>query len=215
MSKKGLGRGLGALITETETDGTVIKQISLSDISPNPYQPRRDFAEEKLTELSNSIIEHGLIQPILVKPDGNKYIIIAGERRYRACKMAGFKVISCIIKNCDNQEMTEKALIENIQRDDLSPVDEGLAYAQLMKDYGLTQEQVAKRVGKGRATIANLLRLIQLPDKVLALLNNEEISLGHAKVLLGISDPLKQIEYAKIISLKKLSVRETEVLIHT
>lgn len=214
MSKRGLGRGLGALITERETESSEIKEILIEDIFPNPEQPRREFDEEKLQELADSIREHGLLQPILVKPDGNRYFIIAGERRYRACQLAGLERISCIVRDCSEQEMTEKALIENIQRTDLSPIEEGLAYARLIEEYGLTQEQVAKRVGKGRATIANLLRIIQLPPEVLVLLKNEKISLGHAKVLLGLDDEKQQTALAERIADEGLSVRETEAIIH-
>jgi ParB family chromosome partitioning protein len=214
VSKKGLGRGLGALITERQTESSEIKEIMLVDILPNPDQPRREFDEEKLNELADSIKEHGLIQPILVKPDGNKYHIIAGERRFRASRLAGLDRISCIVRDCTDQEMTEKALIENIQRDDLSPVEEGLAYFRLIQDYGLTQEQLAKRVGKGRPTIANLLRIIQLPHEILDLLNRESISLGHAKVLLTLPNEDDQIAWAHRIAAETLTVREVESLIH-
>ncbi len=210
MSKKGLVRGLGALITERETESSEIKEIMLTDIIPNPDQPRRTFDEEKLNELAESIKEHGLLQPILVKPEGNKYHIIAGERRYRATRLAGLDRISCIVRDCSEQEMTEKALIENIQRADLSPVEEGLAYARLIEEYGLTQEQVAKRVGKGRPTITNLLRIIQLPEEVLDLLRKEKISLGHAKVLLTLEDPEEQIAWAQRIIDESMSVRDIE-----
>jgi len=210
VSKKGLGRGLGALITERETESSEIKEIMLTDIIPNPDQPRRTFDEEKLNELAESIKEHGLLQPILVKPEGNKYHIIAGERRYRATCLAGLDRISCIVRDCSEQEMTEKALIENIQRADLSPVEEGLAYARLIEEYGLTQEQVAKRVGKGRPTITNLLRIIQLPEEVLDLLRKEKISLGHAKVLLTLEDPEEQIAWAQRIIDESMSVRDIE-----
>jgi len=210
VSKKGLGRGLGALITERETESSEIKEIMLTDIIPNPDQPRRTFDEEKLNELAESIKEHGLLQPILVKPEGNKYHIIAGERRYRATRLAGLDRISCIVRDCSEQEMTEKALIENIQRADLSPVEEGLAYARLIEEYGLTQEQVAKRVGKGRPTITNLLRIIQLPEEVLDLLRKEKISLGHAKVLLTLEDPEEQIAWAQRIIDESMSVRDIE-----
>lgn len=213
MPKKGLGRGLGALITERETESSEIKEIMLQDILPNPDQPRKDFDEEKLKELADSIKEHGLLQPILVKPDGNQYYIIAGERRYRAAELAGLDRISCIVRDCTDQEMTEKALIENIQRSDLSPVEEGLAYARLMNEYGLTQEQVAKRVGKGRPTIANLLRIIQLPPLVLDLLRKESISLGHAKLLLTVDSKEKQEALAEKVILDSLSVRELELLL--
>lgn len=210
MSKKGLGRGLGALITERETESSEIKEIMLTDIIPNPDQPRRTFDEEKLNELAQSIKEHGLLQPILVKPEGNKYHIIAGERRYRATRLAGLDRISCIVRDCNEQEMTEKALIENIQRADLSPVEEGLAYARLIEEYGLTQEQVAKRVGKGRPTIANLLRIIQLPAEVLDFLRREQITLGHAKVLLTLEDLEEQIAWAQRIISESMSVRDIE-----
>ena len=215
MSKKSLGRGLGALITERETESSQIREIMLTDIFPNPDQPRSVFDENKLLELADSIKEHGLLQPILVKPEGNRYYIIAGERRFRATKLAGLERISCIVRNCTEQEMTERALIENIQRADLSPVEEGLAYSRLIEEYGLTQEQVAKRVGKGRPTVANLLRIIQLPAEILDLLHNEQISLGHAKVLLGIEDNERQILLAKHILENNTSVRETENLVHT
>jgi ParB family chromosome partitioning protein len=210
VSKKGLGRGLSALIPERETSENEIKEISLDDILPNPEQPRREFDEDKLKELADSIKQHGLLQPILVKPEGNKYHIIAGERRYRACRLAGLKQISCIVKECSQQEMTEKALIENIQRDDLSPVEEGMAYARLIEEYGLTQEQLAKRVGKGRPTITNLLRIIQLPSPILEMINNGQISLGHAKVLLTITNPEEQVLLAQKIVIESLSVRELE-----
>lgn len=215
MSRKSLGRGLGALITERQTEGSEIREIMLNDIFPNPDQPRRVFDEEKLLELADSIKEHGLLQPILVKPEGNRYYIIAGERRYRATKLAGIDRINCIVRNCSEQEMTEKALIENIQRANLSPVEEGQAYARLIEEYGLTQEQVAKRVGKGRPTVANLLRIVQLPEKALSLLQNEDITLGHAKVLLAIEDEEKLLSLAEHIAANKISVRETELLINS
>lgn len=214
MSKKSLGRGLGALITDRETESSQIREIMLTDILPNPDQPRTEFDETKLQELAHSIKEHGLLQPILVKPEGNRYYIIAGERRFRATRLAGLDRISCIVRNCTDQQMTEKALIENIQRADLSPIEEGLAYARLIEEYGLTQEQVANKVGKGRPTIANLLRIIQLPTEILKLLQSEKISLGHAKVLLGIDDGEKQLLIAKHIAEHSISVRETEKLIH-
>jgi len=213
VSKKGLGRGLGALITERETESSEIKEIMLADIVPNPGQPRREFDREKLQELADSIQEHGLLQPILVKPEGSRYIIIAGERRFRATQLAGIDRINCIVRDCTEQEMTEKALIENIQRADLSPVEEGLAYARLIQDYGLTQEQVARRVGKGRPTVANLLRIIQLPAEILELINKEAISLGHAKVILSLENKEQQISLAKRAVEGLLSVRETETIV--
>ena len=210
MSKKGLGRGLGALISEREISSNEIREIPLDEIIPNPEQPRKDFEEEKLIELADSIKQHGLLQPILVKPVGNKYHIIAGERRYRACRLAGLDKISCIVRDCSLQDMTVKALIENLQRDDLSPVEEGMAYARLIEEYGMTQEQVAKQVGKGRPTVANLLRVIQLPEPVLEMINNGQITLGHAKVLLTIDDPDEKVSLAQKVVIDSLTVRELE-----
>ena len=214
MSKKGLGRGLGALISEGDSSESGVKEILLADIEPNPEQPRRYFSQESLEELASSLRVHGLLQPILVKPAGDKYFIIAGERRFRAAQIAGFEKIPCIVQDVTQQEMTERALVENIQRADLSPIEEGLAYARLMKEYGLTQEQVAQRVGKGRPTIANLLRVIQLPEPILDLLREEKISLGHAKLLLSIKDSSLQVLVAQKAAREKLSVRETEELIN-
>jgi ParB family transcriptional regulator, chromosome partitioning protein len=212
VSKKALGRGLEALIGNTETESG-IREIDLERIKPNPAQPRKDFDSESLAELSSSLKSHGLLQPILVRPIDNHYIIVAGERRYRAALQAELKKIPCIIQDCTEQEMAERALIENIQRADLSPVEEGMAYARLMKEYGLTQEQVSERVGKGRATIANLLRVIQLPERILQLIRENKISLGHAKVLLGIKDSSLQVLMADKVAKENLSVRELETLL--
>lgn len=214
LPKKGLGRGLGALINDSATPMREIQEISLKDLDPNPGQPRKEFDEIKLKELAHSISEHGLLQPILVYPNGMRYYIIAGERRFRAAELAGLENISCIILDeCDNQAMTEKALIENIQRDDLSPVEEGLAYARLIDDYGLTQEEIALRVSKSRSTITNLLRVVQMPEEILKMISNEFISLGHAKVLLSLEDVDEQILMARRIVREGLSVRRLEEMI--
>ncbi len=214
MSKKGLGRGLQALLSDELGDEPSIKEISISNIDPNPDQPRRDFEPQALNDLADSIRVHSLLQPILVRPVGERYCIIAGERRLRAAKIAGLTTVKCIIQLCSDQEMAERAIIENIQRADLSPVEEGLAYERLIKEYGLNQEQVAQRVGKARATVANLLRVILLPEAVLELLRNNMISLGHAKVLLGVKDTSLQILTAQKAAKEQLSVRETEKLIN-
>ncbi|EGW39019.1 ParB/RepB/Spo0J family partition protein [Desulfosporosinus sp. OT] len=213
-SKKGLGRGLQALLSDELSDNHSIKEIPVSDIDPNPDQPRRDFDLEALNELANSLQEHGLLQPILVRPVGERYYIIAGERRLRAAKIAGFSKIECIVQLCSDQEMAERALVENIQRADLSPIDEGMAYKKLIEEYSLTQEQVAQRVGKARTTVANLLRVILLPEVILQLLRNEDISLGHAKVLLSVKDTSLQVLIAQKAAKEKLSVRETEELLN-
>lgn len=213
MSKRALGRGLEALIFNSSEDRG-IKEIDLTEIETNIDQPRKEFDLDSLEELAESIRIHGLLQPILVRFNGQKYSIIAGERRYRAAKLAGFEKIACLVQECTPQESAERALVENIQRSDLSPVDEGLAYLRLMEDYGLTQEQIAQRVGKGRPTVANLLRVIKLPEPVLSLLRQEKISLGHAKLLLSIDDSSLQVLLAKKVSNEDLSVREAELLMN-
>ncbi|HVJ49117.1 ParB/RepB/Spo0J family partition protein [Desulfitobacterium sp.] len=214
MSKKALGRGLSALISEDPIlADSGIRRISMSSISPNPDQPRKDFDPETLQELSASIKTHGLLQPILVKPVGDNYIIVAGERRFRAAQLLEMEQIPCLVHECSDQEMAERALVENIQRSDLSPVEEGLAYARLIQEYGLTQEQIAERVGKGRTTIANLLRVIQLPERILQLIREEKLSLGHAKVLLGIKDSSLQVLLAEKAARENISVRELEALL--
>ena len=213
MAKKGLGRGLQALLPDDSGTNLSITEIPISDIDPNPDQPRREFDPQALSDLADSLREHGLLQPILVRPLGDRYCIIAGERRLRAAKLAGLLKIESIVQLCSDQEMAERAIIENIQRADLSPIEEGVAYNRLIEDYSLTQEQVAQRVGKARATVANLLRVIQLPEVVLELLRNEKISLGHAKVLLGIKDTSLQVLAAQKAAKEQFSVRETEELI--
>lgn len=214
MTKKGLGKGLGALISEENTADQRIREIPLGQIEPNPAQPRNEFSEESLLELAASIQEHGLLQPILVRPAGlEHYYIVAGERRYRAAERIGMDRITCLVRECTEQESAERALIENIQRDNLSPLDEGMAYAKLIEEYGLTQEQIAKRVGKSRPVITNLLNVIQLPLRVLQLLNERKISIGHAKLLLGFDDVDQQEFIAERIAEEGLSVRAAELLI--
>ena len=214
MSKKGLGRGLQALLSDERGDDPCIKEIPISDLKRNPDQPRKDFDPESMNDLADSLRVHGLLQPLLVRPDGEQYCVIAGERRLRAAQIAGFTKVACIVQQCSDQEMAERALIENIQRDDLSAVEEGLAYHRLIEEYGLTQEQVAQRVGKARTTVTNLLRVIQLPGAVLDLLRVNTISLGHAKVLLGVKDASIQVITAHKAAKEQLSVRETEDLIN-
>lgn len=215
MSKKGLGRGLEALIPDEGPRTEGIRELAIRDIEVNPDQPRREFDDESLKELADSLRVHGLLQPILVRPDGSKFMIIAGERRFRAARLAGFEKISCIVQECSVQEMTERALVENIQRANLSPVEEGLAYRRLMDEFNLTQEQVAQKVGKGRPTIANLLRVIQLPEPVLKVLREEKISLGHAKVLVGLDDSALQVLIADKAAREQLSVRAMEELLNS
>ena len=214
MSKKGLGRGLQALLSDDLENNHSIKAIPIADIEPNPDQPRKEFDSQALNELADSLRDHGLLQPILVRPVGDRYCLIAGERRLRAAKIAGFTTIESIVQLCSDSEMAERALVENIQRADLSPLEEGMAYNRLIEDYGLTQEQVAQRVGKARTTVANLLRVLLLPEVVLELIKNEKISLGHAKVLLGIKDTSLQVLIAQKAAKEQLSVRETENILN-
>ena len=225
MAKKGLGRGLGALLGDDKpqiispvqnasTDENSVCELKLVDIEPNRDQPRKEFDEEKLSELAESIRQHGVISPIIVKRSANGfYGIIAGERRWRAAKKAGLKTIPAIIKELSEIEVSEIALIENLQRQDLNPVEEALGYKRLMDEYSLTQEQIAEKMSKSRSSVANALRLLNLADDVLEMIKNGKISFGHAKLILSLSDKNKQSELAKIIADEDLSVRATEQLL--
>lgn len=187
--------------------------VKLSKIEPNEEQPRKKFDEESLQELADSIKEYGILQPLLVKKNGDMYRIIAGERRWRAAKTAGLKEVPVIIREYDRQQSVEIALIENVQRADLNPIEEAFAYQQLMKEFGLKQEEIASRVAKNRATITNSIRLLKLAAPVQKLLIDGQISSGHARALLGIEDAEKQTEVAKSVVEKGLSVREVEKLV--
>ena len=210
--KGGLGRGLESLFNENATDSGGIVTVSLNDIEPNRGQPRKDFDDEALSELAESIAQHGLIQPIVVKSLSNgRYSIIAGERRWRACRMAGLHEVPVIIKEADGQELMELALIENLQREDLNAVEEALGYRSLIDSYGLTQDEVAKRMAKSRAAVTNTLRLLNLKENELEALRTGAISAGHARALLAVEDEdirKKMFELA----LSGASVRELERL---
>lgn len=189
VKKGGLGRGLETLFNENAESAESAVEVRLSDIEPNRNQPRRDFDEEALAELADSIQKHGLIQPIVVRPLTNgTYSIVAGERRWRACRMAGLSSVPVIIRELDDQEYMEIALIENLQREDLNAVEEALGYRALIDNHHLTQEQVAESVGKSRSAVTNALRLLGLDDKSLAALREGQISAGHARALLSVSD---------------------------
>ena len=194
-AKRGLGKGLGALIPQGSvfSGGRTIINIDIAKIVANPRQPRHTFAKERLEELANSIKEQGIIEPILTRMRNGKYELIAGERRLRASKIAGLTTIPSIIKNFSDEQSLELALIENLQREDLNPMDEAEGYAQLTKDFSLTQDQVAKKVGKSRSTITNLLRILSLPEKIKVSLRMDEISLGHARPLLALEDANRQL----------------------
>ena len=216
--KSGLGKGLDSLIPDSlgiEHSAEVKHEpimIKIIEIEPNKSQPRREFDEEELEKLADSITQHGIIQPILVQKRDDYYEIIAGERRWRAAKKIGLKEVPALVREYSEQELYEIALIENLQRKDLNPIEEAQAYKHLIDEYNLTQEEVAKRVSKSRANITNMLRLLKLSDEVQELVSGGKISYGHARALLGISDKKTQADLAKRIVDKQLSVRETEQL---
>lgn len=212
VKKGGLGRGLDALFNENATDEGGVITVNLNDIEPNREQPRKDFDEDALSELAESIAEHGLIQPIVVKPETNgRYSIIAGERRWRACRIAGLYEVPVIIKDAEPQELMELALIENLQREDLNAVEEALGYRSLIDSFGLTQEQVAKRMGKSRTAVTNALRLLNLTDDELQALRIGVISAGHARALLSVEDMELRKQMLEIAT-NGASVRELEKL---
>ena len=237
-NEKKLGRGLAALLdmdddlefsvdsvfgNKEQKDGSdedvvnfnsyELKEIDIDDIAPNSDQPRKHFNDEKLLELSKSIKNSGLLQPIVVTKDrqnGGKYLIVTGERRYRACKIAGLSKINAIVLNLDECEILKNAVIENVQREDLNPLEEANAYKKIVDTFGYTHEQLAQEIGKSRAHITNLLRILKLPDNVLNALKNDKITLGHAKVLLGVENPSG---YLSTVIDKQLSVRQLEKMI--
>lgn len=219
MKRTGLGRGLDALIDTSHVDtngSSSISEVELSRIFANPNQPRRNFDEEALEELSSSIREHGVISPItLRKNDDGTYMIIAGERRYRASKMAGLNTIPAYIRTAKDEQVMEWALIENIQRDDLDAIEIALAYQRLMDDYGLTQEKMSERVGKKRATVANYLRLLKLPAEIQMGLQQKRIDMGHARAILGSPSAEEQLRIYKRILQDGLSVRRVEELVQS
>lgn len=210
VKKGGLGRGLDSLFNENSADAGGVIIVSLNDIEPNRAQPRKDFDEQALSELAESIAEHGLIQPIVVKPETNgRYSIIAGERRWRACRMADLTQVPVIIKDADEQELMELALIENLQREDLNAVEEALGYRSLIDAFGLTQEEVAKRMGKSRTAVTNALRLLNLTDDELQALRMGVISAGHARALLSVEDEEARKQMLEMAT-NGASVRELE-----
>jgi ParB family chromosome partitioning protein len=228
--KQALGKGLGAILPpstdatsgesaseatiyqfEERTRGRRVAEVELDQIRPNPFQPRESFDEEKLAELAASIAEHGLIQPITVRVVGpRRYEIISGERRYRATRLAGLDTIAAYVREADDEDMLEWSLVENIQRQDLDPIEEAQGYQRLMEECELTQAQVAVRVGKDRSTIANALRLLRLPPSVQKALREGDLSAGHGRVIVSAADADRQIALAKEIMAKAMSVRAAE-----
>ncbi len=213
---KGLGRGLGALLgdfQEPSLEQSNYRMLPLHRIEPNPDQPRKDFDEEALQELSESISVHGLIQPLTVREtDPGYYQIIAGERRWRACRMANISEVPVVVIEADDRKAMELALIENLQRADLNCVEEALGYQVLVEDFGLTQEECSTQVGKSRSAVANAMRLLHLPEKVLLMLREGKLTAGHARAVLSLKSERKQLEAAQKIAALGLSVRQAELL---
>lgn len=213
--QRGLGRGLGALIDDFSAPETQqeVTRLPLQKVEPNPNQPRRRFDEEELQALSDSIAEHGILQPLAVRAmEGGFYQIIAGERRWRAARLAGLKEVPVVVVEADDRTVMELALIENLQRQDLNPMEEAEGYRVLTEEYGLTQEQAAARVGKSRPAVANALRLLALPEDVRSLVEKGELSAGHARAVLSLPTPARQRAAAQKILTLRLSVRQAEAM---
>jgi ParB family chromosome partitioning protein len=218
MEKKALGRGLDALIPTSKPapmpELPEVQHLRTDAIVPNRNQPRQRFSPQELAELTESLKQSGLLQPILVRRKGDgMFELISGERRWRAAKQAGLETIQAIIRNCTDEESIVLALIENLQRQDLNPIEAARAYHRMMNEFGLTQDIIAQRVGCERSSIANTVRLLNLPIDVQRLIESGELSTGHAKVILGLTDPTDQIRFAQLVVSRGLSVRETEKLI--
>jgi ParB family transcriptional regulator, chromosome partitioning protein len=221
--KRALGRGLGALIPQAgavpavaapgEPPRNGVLRLPIEALLRNAAQPRKVFDEAKLKELAESIKAQGLIQPILVRKEGDGYRIIAGERRWRAAQLAGLQEVPALVREASESEAFELALVENLQRADLNPIEEAEGYRRLLDEFNLTQEQVSQRVGKDRSSVANALRLLSLPDEVKGMLAEGNLNMGHARALLGLTEPEKMLELASEVSSNKLSVRETERLV--
>lgn len=211
MKRGGLGRGLDVLLPQNgELLETVVRDISIDEIDPNASQPRRDFDKEALEQLADSIREAGVLSPILVVENGMRYRIVAGERRYRAARLAGLETVPCIVRSMTNEQQMEAALIENLQRQDLNPIEEAAAFRSLMQECGYTQEQAARKLGKSRPAIANALRLLNLPKAVTDLVVTGDLSAGHARVLAGLDSETRQLELAHQCVLHGYSVRKLE-----
>jgi len=223
MTRSRLGRGLESLFQEHDIEsvesidnireGEIVSEVKIDELRPNPYQPRKYFDEEKLEELSASIKEHGVLQPIIVKKDIKGYIIIAGERRFRASKRAGVLTIPAIVREYSDDLMMQHALIENLQREDLNPIEEAKSYKLIMQKLDLTQEKFAEKIGKSRTYVTNMMRLLNLPEFVTDAIEERAISMGHAKILAGLKDEEKVLKFAMLIKEKQISVRELEELL--
>jgi ParB family transcriptional regulator, chromosome partitioning protein len=218
MEKKALGRGLDALLPAAKpvaiSELSEIQHLRVDAIVPNRYQPRQNFSPQELAELTDSLKQSGLLQPVLVRRKGDGiYELISGERRWRAAKEAGLETIQAVIRNCGDEESVVLALVENLQRADLNPMETARAYHRMMNEFGLTQDIIARRVGCERSSIANIVRLIQLPLEIQQLIESNQLSMGHAKVILGLPGQNEQLRVAQLVVSKALSVRETEKFI--
>jgi ParB family chromosome partitioning protein len=218
MNEQGLGRGLAALINSNEmanTNNSFVENFDINNIQPNPYQPRMHIDPEELIEIADSIREHGVIQPLIITKDkdSNKYFLIAGERRLRASQLAGMKTVPVLLKDSSPQEMLELAIIENVQRKDLNPLEEAYAFKQMQDEFGISQDIIAKKMGLSRVAITNKIRLLNIPDEVKEEVLNEKLSEGHARALLGIKDRVSLIAAADLVIKRGMSVRETEALV--
>ncbi|MBE5396084.1 ParB/RepB/Spo0J family partition protein [Brevibacillus borstelensis] len=211
---RGLGKGLNALITSNmiEEEEHVL-EIPVADIRPNPYQPRKEFESSAIEELAQSIKEHGIIQPLIVRKSIKGYELVAGERRLRAAKSLGLKKVAAVVKDYSDQQLMEIALIENLQRENLNPLEEAEAYEKLISHHSYTQEQLAKKIGKSRPHVANMLRLLQLPEQIRKMVSASDLSMGHARALLGVEKEELQLQLAKEAVKKGLSVRQLEELV--
>lgn len=211
MTRKALGRGLSALLSDGMGQSDELKEIDIELIEPNPEQPRTFFDESRLEELAQSIRVNGLVQPLLVrKVPGGRFQLVAGERRWRASQRAGLHKVTAVVRDISNEQLLPLALIENIQRQELNPIEEALAYQRLIEEYGLTQEELARQVGKDRSSIANMLRLLRLPEEIQRLLEEGRLTMGHARALLGLETEAEQRALAQEILNHQWSVRETE-----
>lgn len=221
MNKKGLGKGLGAIFTDNETIAPVEEvqphekeiEIAVSDIIPNPLQPRKTFDADKLAELTESIKEHGVIQPLIVRKNNNKFEIVAGERRWRAAKTAKLKTVPVIVREYDNAKMAEIAIVENIQRHDLNAIEEAEGIKRLMNEFGFNQEQAAKKIGRSRTAVTNILRLLNLPASVREAVSRETLTMGQVRPLLSLENAQEQEKLARIIAEQGLSARAVEEIV--
>lgn len=213
MAKR-LGKGLDAFFPEPAVSDESIREIPVKDCRPNPYQPRKTFNADSIEELKDSIIEYGIIQPIVVRKSIKGYEIVVGERRFRAAKEAGLSKVPVIVQELSDHKMMELALLENLQREDLTPIEEAYAYDNLMKELKVTQEELSRRLGKSRSHIANMVRLLTLPKQLIAHINNGELSMGHGRALLGLKDDSKLMDVVAKIHAENMNVRQVEKLIN-